>query len=118
MKTQRIKVFESRTEADLFLPEGKVYPVTSQGKKICLVRYKDSIHAYPDKCPHESYPLSKGYCTKEGELVCPWHKYSFDLQSGQRTNGRGYFIKPLQVLETDTGIYVEWPLSWLEALLA
>ncbi len=117
MKTKRIKVFESSIEAELFLPEGKVYGVQVDGKKICLVRHQQTIYAVPDKCPHEGYPLSKGYCTKEGELVCPWHKYSFDVKNGMRTKGRGYYLKPLKVEETDQGIFVEWPLSWMESFL-
>jgi 3-phenylpropionate/trans-cinnamate dioxygenase ferredoxin subunit len=116
MKTKRIKVFESTIEAELFLPEGKVYGVQVDGKKICLVRHEQTIYAVHDKCPHEGYPFSKGYCTKEGELVCPWHKYSFNLQNGKRTHGIGYSIKPLKVEETEKGVFVEWPLSWMEAI--
>lgn len=118
MKTKRIKVFESLIEANLFLPEGKVLGLQVEGKKICLVRFQQAIYAVPDKCPHEGYPLSKGNCTKEGDLVCPWHKYSFNIKYGNRTNGRGYYLKPLKVEETDSGIFVEWPLGWMEAIFS
>lgn len=37
-----------------------------------------------DVCPHMGAPLSEGrYDAKRGVLVCPWHGYEFDAESGE-----------------------------------
>ncbi len=42
----------------------------------------DQILAVDDRCPHEGYPLSKGF-VNGCVLTCRWHAFRFDLRSGQ-----------------------------------
>ncbi len=38
--------------------------------------------AYSGVCPHLAGPLLEGVIT-DGRVVCPWHRYRFDLDSGR-----------------------------------
>ena len=45
----------------------------------------DALGAYSSVCPHMGGPLAQGRI-QDGEVTCPWHRYRFDLQTGE---GRG-----------------------------
>ena len=36
-----------------------------------------SVAAGPDRCPHREAPLSEGWCSSDGNLVCPYHGWEF-----------------------------------------
>jgi Rieske Fe-S protein len=44
-----------------------------------------SLGAYSSVCPHMGGPLQLGEIA-HGEVTCPWHRFRFDLKTGQ---GRG-----------------------------
>jgi NADPH-dependent 2,4-dienoyl-CoA reductase/sulfur reductase-like enzyme/nitrite reductase/ring-hydroxylating ferredoxin subunit len=48
---------------------------------ILLIRAGDTVHAYSADCPHAGAPLEEG-AVCNGRLVCPWHKATFDIDSG------------------------------------
>lgn len=61
----------------------KPVPVELLGEKIVLVRDKDEIHALHDRCPHRGVPLSLGRRQYEGTISCPYHGWTYRLDSGQ-----------------------------------
>ncbi|HTJ92768.1 MAG TPA: FAD-dependent oxidoreductase [Pararobbsia sp.] len=48
---------------------------------IVLIRIRDRVVALSATCPHAGAPLEEGAIC-HGRLVCPWHKATFDLESG------------------------------------
>ncbi len=53
----------------------------AEGVTICLARVGDVLAAVDNVCPHRQGPLSEGWI--EGNaVVCPWHSWAFDLQTG------------------------------------
>jgi nitrite reductase/ring-hydroxylating ferredoxin subunit len=54
-----------------------------EGHKILFIWHEEQVHAVQSQCPHLKLPLAKGKITEEGELVCPFHKSSFDLITGK-----------------------------------
>jgi nitrite reductase (NADH) small subunit len=40
-----------------------------------------AIRVLDGVCPHEGGPLGEG-TIEEGRVVCPWHAFAFDLQTG------------------------------------
>jgi len=44
------------------------------------------VRALQGFCPHMDGPLFEG-TLHEGRLTCPWHGWTFDLASGERTDG-------------------------------
>jgi NADPH-dependent 2,4-dienoyl-CoA reductase/sulfur reductase-like enzyme/nitrite reductase/ring-hydroxylating ferredoxin subunit len=55
--------------------------VEVDGEKILLVRDGDTVHAYGADCPHAGGPLEEGALCN-GHIVCPWHKGTFDVSTG------------------------------------
>jgi NAD(P)H-dependent nitrite reductase small subunit len=56
--------------------------VQVEGREIALFRVGDGFRAVDDSCPHAGGPLSAGLLDGQGCVECPWHGWSFDLDSG------------------------------------
>ncbi len=52
------------------------------GTKILFIWHNEQVHAVQSQCPHFKLPLAKGKINEKDELVCPFHKSAFDLNSG------------------------------------
>ena len=61
----------------------KPVPIELLGERIVLVRDKDKIFALHDRCPHRGVPLSLGRRQFEGTISCPYHGWTYKLESGQ-----------------------------------
>lgn len=59
---------------------------TLSGRDFMLSRYADQWIVYPAACPHQLGPLTADV-TADGEVVCPWHGYRFDVVTGACTQG-------------------------------
>ncbi|RJG01846.1 Rieske (2Fe-2S) protein [Noviherbaspirillum sedimenti] len=67
------------------LKDGKPLDVTLDGQKIAVFYIKDEVVATSGKCPHAGGPIQCG--DLEGAwLTCPWHGWTFDLNSGVCTD--------------------------------
>ena len=55
---------------------------TIDGNKILFIMHEDKVHAVESQCPHLKMPLTKGKITEDCAIVCPFHKSSFDLKTG------------------------------------
>src|SRR4029077_17095991 len=53
------------------------------GREVHVYRSGDRIRAAANVCLHFGGPLE----CKNGRLVCPWHKATFDMDSGARIDG-------------------------------
>ncbi len=76
------------------------------GKRICLVRHKEVLLAVEDTCTHNGESLSKGKVNFQGELVCPWHGYRFNLRTGRECAERSRDLITYPIQETQEGIFV------------
>ena len=84
------------------------------GKKITVVKQQNEVLACAHKCPHASGILADGFIDSTGYLVCPIHRYRFDLSNGRNVTGEGYFLKTYLVEEREAGIFVGFEeSSWL-----
>lgn len=68
--------------SDLLEGEGKCVKVA--GRRIALFKFQGKVYALDDTCPHEGGPLSEGV-VENGEVECPWHSASFNLDTGELT---------------------------------
>jgi len=76
------------------------------GKKICIGRFKEAVFAFAYKCPHAGGLLADGYIDALGNIVCPIHRYRYDIKNGRNTSGEGYFLKNWPVELRDSGVFV------------
>ncbi|WP_462265395.1 Rieske (2Fe-2S) protein [Mucilaginibacter sp.] len=88
------------------IADRQVLNVKAEGKSLCLVRAGNIYFATQLRCPHAGGDLSGGWC-EQGKLVCPLHRYSYDLQTGKGSSGQGDYIN-IYAVKTESGkIFVE-----------
>ena len=85
--------------------------VKAGGKAICLVGYEGQVFAVSAKCPHAGGELSGGWC-KDGKLICPLHRYSYNLHTGKGNEGQNDYIDTYPVEVRDDGIYIGTSSFW------
>ena len=94
-----------------------VMQVLAAGKKLCLIRDENRLYAVQNTCPHAGGILSGGWC-KHGQIVCPIHRYSYNLENGRGAAGQGDAIRTYAVEQRADGIYVELAESWFKSLFS
>jgi len=67
------------------------------GKKITLGKHKEGVFAFAHKCPHASGIMADGFINAMGRVVCPLHRYQFNMENGRNTSGEGYYLKTYPV---------------------
>lgn len=76
------------------------------GKKICIGRFNDQLFAFAYKCPHAGGILADGFIDAMGNVVCPLHRYKYDMKNGRNVTGEGYYLKHWPVEIRDDGVYI------------
>ena len=96
------------TDAPLSLDwsDNQLLDLEVDGKKITLARFKDGYFAFAQKCPHASGRMAQGYINPLGQVVCPLHRYAFDMKNGRNTTGEGYFLKTYPVELLPHGLFI------------
>jgi nitrite reductase/ring-hydroxylating ferredoxin subunit len=103
---QWVKVFSGEQEARRKLRTDAPQLLIIQGRRICLVMRNETFYAVQDSCPHNGESLSKGAVNYLGEIVCPWHNYRFDLQTGRECASRSADLKTFPVRVGPDGFFV------------
>jgi nitrite reductase/ring-hydroxylating ferredoxin subunit len=98
------KVAESKEE--LFSSGNKLLEISVNQKKICLGINKENLFACAHKCPHAGGRMADGWLDPLGNIVCPLHRYRFDVANGRNLSGEGYFLKTYPVALRSDGVYI------------
>jgi nitrite reductase/ring-hydroxylating ferredoxin subunit len=95
------KLFDSVEAGNQMVSIGNVTTLQVGKKKICIAHTAEGFFAVNDKCPHNGASLGNGYCTSEGSVVCPVHRYHFDLKTGRAKSGLGDCVEtyPVEIRE-------------------
>ena len=99
------KIAASPAELDFAVNDIAV--VETGGKKLCIGRYNGALYAFAYTCPHASGIMADGYIDALGNIVCPVHRYKFNLQNGRNTSGEGYYLKRWPVEVREDGVYLQ-----------
>jgi len=107
------KLFDSTEAASRMLAVGNVTTMQVGRKKICLAHTSEGFFAVNDRCPHNGASLGNGYCTNEGSVVCPLHRYHFDLHTGRAKSGLGDAVETYPIEIRDDGMFIGFKeTSW------
>jgi nitrite reductase/ring-hydroxylating ferredoxin subunit len=89
------------------LPPGEMRLMTVRQRKILMMRVDDDVYAFQNACPHKAAPLDEG-CLHTGrrEIICPWHRYRFDLKTGASITNPAMVAKHYPVEIRDGAVYV------------
>jgi len=63
------------------IPLNAVRAFELAGRKIAVYHTPKGFFASDNSCPHRGGPLAEGDIMG-GEIVCPWHLWSFDIETG------------------------------------
>ena len=74
--------------------------------KITLAKHEEILFAFAHKCPHASGIMADGFIDGSGQVVCPLHRYKFNMQDGRNTTGEGYYLKTYPTKQTDEGVFI------------
>lgn len=110
MKTEWHRVEDPR--AQQVLAQDGLTEILVSRKRLVLVRWQEQFYCLDARCPHQGGPLGGGYLEKNGELVCPWHRFRFDICSGSGSSG-GYFVNTYPVKWENGQLQVALPMrAW------
>ena len=66
------------------LRDGEAKVVDAGGTPVALVFAKGVYRAFSNVCRHRGGPLGEGEVDlADGTLICPWHGWQYDLETGQ-----------------------------------
>lgn len=95
-----------------FEEEDFIRIVKVDGKKVCLIRNDGVYFATQPRCPHAGADLSLGWC-RNGKLICSFHRYQYDLTTGDGAEGQGDYLETYPLEVRDDGLYIgikeKWP---------
>lgn len=89
----------------------------ADGRKICIVKNDEKFFAIQNTCPHAGGILSGGWC-KEGNIVCPIHRWEYSLTTGRGATGQGDYIDVYPTELRADGLYVGFKQSWIKKLFS
>lgn len=82
------------------LNEGGSKAIEANGNNIALFRQGEEYFAVANECAHYGAPLCGGM-VRNGAVMCPWHGWQFDLQTGECLSAPGCNIETYQVKVED-----------------
>lgn len=96
--------------------------------EVGVFRRGERLVAYENRCPHYGGPVCQGKIfnrveeilmpdqtslglrfTKDQHVVCPWHGYEFNLDTGCHPGDRNIRLRPVPVRIEDDRVYVSIP---------
>jgi nitrite reductase/ring-hydroxylating ferredoxin subunit len=80
--------------------------IEAGSKKITLARKDEAVFAFAHKCPHAGGIMANGYLDAVGNVVCPLHRYRFNMLNGRNTSGEGYYLKTFPIHINEAGIFI------------
>lgn len=101
--------------SEVNFPVNVVKLLKLDGRKYALARTKDGFFVLDDACPHAGGSIGGGWCDGKGNIICPLHRYGFNLRTGKNASGTGTSTRAyLTDLRTD-GLYLGLPKKkwWL-----
>jgi 3-phenylpropionate/trans-cinnamate dioxygenase ferredoxin subunit len=91
---------------EISFSENKIAVAELNGKQICIGKFQEEVFAFAFKCPHAGGILADGHIDSLGNIVCPLHRYKYNMQNGRNVSGEGYYLKHWPVETRQDGIYV------------
>jgi 3-phenylpropionate/trans-cinnamate dioxygenase ferredoxin subunit len=98
------KIAEDENEIDF--QANNMAMIEVNNKKIGIGRFGNKIFAFASKCPHAGGILTEGWMDPNGNIVCPLHRYKYNIENGRNVSGEGYYLKHWPVEVRGNGVFV------------
>lgn len=88
------------------VPESGGHYIVHNGRPLAVFRLgSDRVGVYDNACPHAGASLSGGH-VRDDCLICPWHGWAFDLQTGRCPDNTAFRVQTHQARVVDGRIWV------------
>lgn len=75
--------------------------------RLVICRTGNEFFALDGICPHAGAGLAGGWCSSQRDsIVCPLHRYEFDLETGKELTGKGLGLGTYPVKVEDGKLFV------------
>ena len=91
---------------ELVFADNNIAVTEMNGRRICIAKFKDEVFAFAWKCPHAGGVLAEGYIDALGNIVCPVHRYKYDMKNGRNISGEGYYLRHWPVEIREDAVYI------------
>lgn len=109
MKLRWIKFANSFAELNELLDQRESLVISVNEHSVLLVKHDQEFYLVKNKCPHQGQKLDGAIC-EDGKIVCPWHRYGFDLKTGR---GAGLYLENYPIEKGEDGLYAGFEyFSW------
>jgi nitrite reductase (NADH) small subunit len=92
------------------VPPGSAKSIWLKNQKVAVFNVKGTLLACKDRCTHMGALLSEGRVNGRS-VVCSWHGWSFDLESGHCTNKDWAAVEAYRVRVVGDRYEVEVPVD-------
>jgi nitrite reductase/ring-hydroxylating ferredoxin subunit len=107
MSQERKYTWHKLADSDEFLvAEGVILSLRTSEKQICITQIEGEYFAFQTKCPHAGAAFEHGWFTEKKELVCPLHRFRFDVRSGRNTSGEGFGLVRYPIKIDERGVWI------------
>jgi nitrite reductase/ring-hydroxylating ferredoxin subunit len=106
-----VKIFKDEDEAKRKLQPDRPQLLIIGDLRLSLVLHNNIFYAVQDFCSHNKESLSKGTINFKGEIICPWHGYCFDLQTGRESLERSADLNVYEIRIDSAGFCIHIPES-------
>ena len=89
------------------IPRASGKKIKVNGKYIALFNYKNKIYAIRNSCPHQGADLADAHIS-DSKVVCPLHRWSFDLKTGAFSGNENIQIPTFEVKVENNDVYIFW----------
>ncbi len=96
-----------RVLPDAELATGALHGFEVDGKRLVLLRGEAGLRVFDDQCPHRGAPFSDVGRLSDGRLLCGWHFWAFDADTGAHTHLPTVCLVRYRVRVTDGVVEVE-----------
>ena len=110
-------------------PEGGHRVLRVDDFELGIFRQGERLVAYENRCPHDGGPVCQGkviprveeeiapdqtsrglrFSSSKRNIVCPWHGWEFDLDTGRHCGDPKYRLRPIDVRVREDRVYVTLP---------
>lgn len=75
--------------------------------EVIVVRSRAGLRAFRNACGHVGLPLDRAACDSDaGTIICPWHGFTFDTESGGCFSSPACRLEPFPLREADGLVWV------------
>jgi nitrite reductase/ring-hydroxylating ferredoxin subunit len=91
---------------DILVQEGNIVTIDAGGKQVCVTVVDGEYFAFQSKCPHAGASFEHAWLSEDHSLICPLHRFRFDVRTGRNASGEGYTLFRYPTKSDESGIWI------------